>query len=196
MNAGEKIEAITAAAMQGKIDFREALHQRIRLLAGAPAVLLQDLAATMTFHTGAKTLFDTMKKNGAECWIVSGGFMYFIEKIGAQLGAHRCYGNELLMADDKVVGELLEPVLGREAKRDIYRRAQVELSISAADIVCVGDGANDLEMLMECQENNGLAVAYYAKPVVKEKISTHINHTDLTTILYAQGYVFDQFAHA
>ena len=131
-----------------------------------------------------------MRRNGAHCALVSGGFTYFTERIAARLGFDSQQANTLDIAGGKLAGTVRMPILGREAKLAALQRLAGQLGLSSTDTLAVGDGANDLGMIRAA----GLGVAFRAKPVVAEAASARIDHGDLTGLLYLQGYTREEFA--
>jgi len=184
----DRVSDITRRAMNGELDFIAALKERVALLKNHPAKLLETAAGKITHSPGAEPLLATMKRNGAVCWLVSGGFGYFVQQVAGRLGFDASRANDLIVRDGIVIGEVSEPVLDKNAKAAHLREACAELGIGLADALAVGDGANDIPMLQACNEGGGLGVAYEAKPNVRAAVPHQINHTDLTTLLYAQGY--------
>ncbi len=183
------IEDITARAMRGELVFEAALKERVAMLAGLDASVLDEVAQRITIMPGAKTLVATMKANGAWCALVSGGFTFFTESIARQLGFDEYQANTLEIIDGKITGRVLEPILGREAKLSALKRIASERNIEMGLTLAVGDGANDLAMLGEA----GLGVAFRAKPKVREAALANlggavVTHGDLTALLYLQGY--------
>ncbi|MFQ5566898.1 MAG: phosphoserine phosphatase SerB [Paracoccaceae bacterium] len=182
---GEEISAITAQVVRGDIGFKDALRRRVAMLRGRKSDLLERAYETrITLKAGARTLVRTMRANGAYCVLVSGGFTYFTARIAARLGFHEDLGNELMFADGVVTGEVREPVLGRDAKRAALDRLCRDRGLDRREVLAIGDGANDLEMLLAA----GLGVAVHAKPVVRAAAGACIDCADLTALLYLQGY--------
>ena len=181
---GERVAAITERAMRGEVEFEPALRERVALLANLPLSVIEEVLATrITLTPGARTLVQTMRARGGYVAIVSGGFTPFTEEVARRLGAHEQRANKLAIADDKLTGEVIEPVLGADAKRAALRELTAQLGLKASQTMGVGDGANDLEMLSEA----GLGVAFHAKPKVAAAAHARIDHADLTALLYAQG---------
>jgi phosphoserine phosphatase len=179
-----KIAGITARAMNGEIDFAGALEERVGLLRGLPVGKLDEAARRIRFTPGGATLVATMRKNGAFCALVSGGFTCFTSKVREALGFDFDAANVLRHDGQKLAGEVDPPILGKEAKLATLDRLCVERQIAIAEAMTVGDGANDLPMLKAA----GLGVAFHAKPVVAAEVSARIAHGDLTALLYLQGY--------
>ncbi|WP_179378372.1 phosphoserine phosphatase SerB [Jannaschia marina] len=187
---GARVAAITARAMNGEIDFEGALRERVGLLRGLDAgVIDRVLAERITLMPGGPALLATMKANGAKAALVSGGFTAFTSAIAARLGFDWNRANTLLVADGKLTGEPGTPILGKQAKVDALEAFTAEMGISDADVLAVGDGANDLGMLTRA----GMGVALHAKPAVQAEAGLRVNHGDLTSLLYLQGYHRDDF---
>lgn len=187
---GPRVADITARAMNGELDFNEALIERVSLLRGLPSSVIDHVIATrITLAAGGKPLVATMKANGARAALVSGGFVQFTSKIGAQIGFDDTRANQLIEADGKLTGEVKLPILGRDAKIDALMEFTQNKPQNA---IAVGDGANDLGMI----DRAGLGVALHAKPVVAEAAPLRIDHADLTALLYLQGYSRDEFVQA
>jgi phosphoserine phosphatase len=180
----EKIAGITARAMNGEIDFAGALTERVGLLKGLPVAKLDEAAQRIRYMPGGATLVATMKKHGAYCALVSGGFTHFTALVKKALGFDSDAANVLNYDGATLSGTVEPPILGKEAKLATLRRLAAEHGLSTADTVSVGDGANDLPMLKAA----GLGVAFHAKPVVAAEVQARIDHGDLTALLYLQGY--------
>ena len=188
---GEHVKDITARAMNGELDFEGALTERVGLLKGLDeSVISKVLAERITFMPGGKALLSTMKANGAYAALVSGGFTAFTAKVAAELGFDENRANTLLVEDGKLNGDVGRPILGREAKVQALKEITTRLGLSHADVMAVGDGANDLGMLGLA----GAGVALHAKPSVAAECDIRINHGDLTALLYIQGYRKSDFA--
>ncbi len=190
---GDQISAITTRVVRGDISFVDALNQRLALLRGQKFDLLEQAYQTrITLKPGARTLVQTMRANGAHCVLVSGGFTFFTARIAARLGFHEDLGNELLFENALMTGKVREPVLGRGAKRVALDRLCRDRGIEFRDVLAVGDGANDIEMLQAA----GLGVAFHAGPAVRDAASACIDRADLTALLYLQGYRKSEFVTA
>ena len=186
---GERVADITARAMNGELDFEEAIIERVGLLRDLPVDIIDHVIATRIHHApGGKTLVSTMKAHGAYTALVSGGFVQFTDKVGGALGFDETRANRLIEAEGKLTGDVARPILGREAKVQALR----ELVTDPSDAIAVGDGANDLDMIAAA----GMGVALHAKPVVAAAAPLRIDHSDLTALLYLQGYGRDEFADA
>ena len=184
---GEQVAEITRKAMNGELDFYAAIRERVALLKGQPASLLDDAAKRIKLMPGAAALVTTLKTHGVHCALVSGGFDYYTRPIAEQLGFDEQQANTMLIENDAIAG-IAEPILGKEAKLEALQRVARERGIAVADCMAVGDGANDLAML----EAAGYGVAYHAKPAVQAAARINIRHGDLTALLYLQGYRADE----
>ena len=187
---GAHVADITARAMNGELDFEDALRERVCLLKGLKASVVDTVLNTrITAMPGGKTLIATMKANGAYAALVSGGFTAFTAKVAADLGFDQHQANTLLIASGKLTGKVAEPILGREAKVAALQEISAGLNITPDQVMAVGDGANDLGMLQLA----GAGVALHAKPSVAAQCDIRINHGDLTALLYIQGYARSEF---
>jgi len=186
----ERISDITARAMKGELEFEAAIKERVGLLAGLEAKVLDKVYdERVTLMPGATTLIATMKANGAYCTLVSGGFDLFASRIARRLGFDAFQANRLEVEDGRLTGRVVEPILGRQDKLAALDRCRHELDLPRALTMAVGDGANDLAMIAAA----GLGVAFHAKPVVAEEADAAVTHGDLTALLYLQGYTRDEF---
>lgn len=179
-----QIAAVTEAAMRGDLDFGEALDARVALLRGLnEAVIARCLAERVKIMPGARELVRTMRGWGATAILVSGGFTRFAEPVAAEIGFTRAIANVLEIAGGKLAGTVTKPIVDASTKLATLSEAVLDLGLSRAETLAVGDGANDLAMITQA----GLGVAYHAKPVVAAAAGARIDHGDLTTLLFAQG---------
>lgn len=180
-----KVAAITERAMRGEIEFEGALTERVALLKGMPVSELERVFdARVRLTDGAKALVATMRKNGACCVLVSGGFTFFTSRVAALAGFNEDRGNTLEVADGKLTGQVVPPILGRDAKLAALTHRAEAAGIPLEAALAVGDGANDLAMIKEA----GLGVAFHAKPAVALAADAAVTHGDLTALLFIQGY--------
>ena len=180
----KEVAAITEQAMNGELDFSAALKARVALLKGLTQTqLTQVFQERITPMPGAHTLVQTMKKRGAYTMLVSGGFKFFTNRVAERLGFDANDANRLDAVKGVLTGKVIEPILGKDAKRETLLRVAKEKNIPLEATLAIGDGANDVPMLKAA----GLGVAYHAKPAVRAEIRTHITHNDLSALLYAQG---------
>lgn len=187
---GPRVADITARAMNGELNFHEALVERVGLLAGLKESVIQDvLEKRITLAPGGRELVGTMRANGAYTALVSGGFTAFTAAVAEWLGFDEHRANTLLTDEGVLTGHVALPVLGREAKIEALDEIVADRGLQASDVIAVGDGANDLGMLARA----GMGVALHAKPSVAEQARIRINHGDLTALLYLQGYKASDF---
>ena len=188
---GAHVADITARAMNGDLDFEAALRERVGLLKGLPAAVIDRVIRDRTtLMPGGPVLLATMKASGAYTALVSGAFTAFTAQISERLGFHEHRANSLIIDAGLVTGTVAEPILGKQAKLDALVEITDRLGLTPADALAVGDGANDLAMLNRA----GTGVALHAKPKVQADCSVRVNHGDLTALLYLQGYSRDTFA--
>ncbi len=182
---GDHVKAITARAMNGEIDFNAALTERVALLKDLPVATIDKvLRERIELMPGGAVLLATMKAHGAHAALVSGGFTAFTALVAQKLGFDENRANTLLSNGDRLTGEVAQPILGQQAKVEALEQITARLGISEADVIAVGDGANDLGMLARA----GTGVALHAKPAVAAQCDVRVNHGDLTALLFLQGY--------
>ena len=188
------VAAITERAMRGEIAFEPALRERVALLEGLSVSVIEEvLRERIKLTAGARLLVATMRRNGARTCLVSGGFTLFTDRIAAMIGFDENRANSLTIVDGhKLAGTVAEPIFGRDGKRAALLELRGELGLGKDDTMAIGDGANDLDMIVEA----GLGVAYHAKPKVAEAAAARIDHNDLTALLYVQGYRREEFVEA
>ena len=186
------VAAITERAMRGEIAFEPALRERVALLEGLPVSVVEEvLRDRIRLTPGARALVNTMRANGAHTALVSGGFTLFTDRVAAMIGFDENRANILTVVDGhKLEGRVAEPIFGRDGKRAALLELRQEFGLRPEETMAVGDGANDLDMIVEA----GLGVAYHAKPKVAEAAAARIDHADLTALLYVQGYARAEFA--
>ncbi len=184
LGLADRIAELTARTMRGELDFAESLSQRVRMLEGLDAPMLEKLREKIVVNPGAAELVATMRANGAHCALVSGGFTVYSEYVRELVGFDDDQANRLEVVDGKLTGRVLAPILDRQAKQACLLRLAKELAIAPALTIAVGDGANDLAMVVAA----GLGVAYHGKPILAETAAMRVDHGDLTALLYAQGY--------
>jgi phosphoserine phosphatase len=183
-----EVAEITRRAMNGELDFAAALNERVALLKGLPASVLDDAAARIRLTPGAGGLVATARAAGVRTALVSGGFTVFAERVAGQLGFERIVANRLDIADGRIAGTVRAPIVTGDTKRDTLVAMAKECAVSRSATLAVGDGANDLPMLLAA----GLGIAFHAKPAVAAAARWRIDHADLTALLYAQGYRQDE----
>ncbi|WP_102866871.1 phosphoserine phosphatase SerB [Pseudovibrio exalbescens] len=186
----DRIAAITERAMRGEIAFEPALEERVSLLKGLDASVVDKvITERIKLTPGGSTLIKTMRENGAYTALVSGGFTAFTQKIAATIGFHENRANVLIEENGKLSGAVQMPILGKQAKLDRLNELLAEKGLQPEDVIAVGDGANDLAMLNRA----GIGAAYRAKPAVAAEADMRIEHADLTALLYIQGYSVEDF---
>ena len=179
-----QVAAITERAMRGEFDFAEALKERVALLEGLEeGVIAQCLADRIRVNPGAETLVRTMRAQGAETILVSGGFTAFVAPIAAQAGFDRFEANILAVNDGRLTGTTEGRIVDAEVKRAVLIEARERLGLSPPDTMAIGDGANDRLMVEEA----GLGVAYRAKPALAAVADAQLDHHGLDALLWAQG---------
>ena len=184
--AGLKREVadITERAMQGKLDFKAALRERVALLSGLEEdAIARCLAERVVPNPGAATLVRTMRVGGASALLVSGGFLSFAEPIARLIGFDRVRANRLLFDGKQLSGRVEDPIVDAQAKLDALIEVRDALGLSAGDVLAIGDGANDRLMIEEA----GLGIAYRAKPALAEVADARLDHHGLDALLWAQG---------
>ena len=188
----DRVAAITERAMRGEIAFAPALRERVALLRGLPVSTIDRvIAERIRPNPGAAVLVKTMRAHGAYTCVVTGGFTAFMAPLAKAIGFDEYHANTLLTdSAGRLTGEVAEPVLGREAKRDTLLALRARLRLRPQGTLAVGDGANDIPMI----EAAGLGVAFHGKPALREAAGARIDHGDLTALLYAQGYRREDFA--
>ena len=181
---GDQVAAITEAAMQGELDFKQSFSQRLALLEGLSADVLQTVAQRLKLNEGAEHLIKTLRQLGYKTAIVSGGFTYFGNYLQSILGVDYVYANELDIENGLVTGKVVGDVIDGQRKADLLRELAQREGLVLEQVIAVGDGANDLPMLNIA----GLGIAYQAKPLVKASAKQSISNLGLDGILYLLGY--------
>ncbi len=190
IGVGSQIRKITASVVNGDISFSDALRKRMALMKGMDRGLLDRVyEERISLQSGARTFVQTMRRHGAFCILVSGGFSFFTRRIAERIGFHDHQGNQLAFEDEKLTGQIREPILGRSAKLNTLMRLCAEKGLEPSDVLAVGDGANDIKMI----EAAGLGVAFHGSDSLKERASACIDHGDLTALLYIQGFRKSEF---
>jgi phosphoserine phosphatase len=179
-----EVAAITERAMQGELDFAHALAERVALLRGLEeAVIEQCLAERIRPNPGAATLVRTMRARGAETILVSGGFTSFVAPIAERIGFKRFEANILGTSQGRLTGMTEGRIVDSRIKHDVLVEARDRLGLAAGATLAIGDGANDIPMIIEA----GLGVAYRAKPALAAAADARLDHHGLDALLWAQG---------
>lgn len=176
---GERVAAITARAMNGELDFKAALRERVALLKGMDSAIVQRTAEQLTFTHDAKQLIDTLHKHGWKIGVVSGGFHEVVDTLADEIGVDMVLANRLGVADNTLTGELVGEIVTKERKREQMLQWAQQLHVPTSQILALGDGANDIPMLQAA----GLGIAFCAKPHVQEQVAYQINTRDLSLAL-------------
>ncbi|MBZ5739949.1 phosphoserine phosphatase SerB [Nocardioides mangrovi] len=178
-----EVAAVTEAAMRGELDFEESLRSRVALLAGVPVTALDEVYDAIVLAPGARTMVRTLRRLGYRFAIVSGGFSQITDRLAEDLGIHFARANELEIADGRLTGGIVGPVVDRAGKAAALREFADSIGVPLAATIAIGDGANDLDMLNAA----GLGIAYNAKPLVRDAADTSVNVPYLDTIMYLLG---------
>jgi phosphoserine phosphatase len=186
---GDRIAAITKRAMNGELDFKAALRERVAMLKGLDLAALDKTWQQVRLTPGARELVATMQAKGALTALVSGGFSFFTGKVAAELGFDVHRSNVLLDDGSVLTGLVAEPILDRDSKVAALHELAAQRGVKLHATLAVGDGANDLDMILAA----GLGVAFHAKPVVAKAARTRVDHADLRALLFAQGYPASAF---
>ena len=186
---GDAIAAITKRAMQGELDFAEALHERVAMLKDLDESYLAKTMDGVTLNPGAETLIATMRANGAVTALISGGFSYFTDRIRQKVGFDTSLGNRLGLQDGKLTGLVIPPIVDKDKKCEMLVDMAQQQNLGLADTMTIGDGANDVPMLVKA----GTGVAYHAHPIAQKAARARLDHADLSGALFVQGYRRDAF---
>lgn len=187
---GAQVRQITERAMAGETDYGESLRQRVKLLAGLEESALAEVSRRLPFTPGARELIRLLQRMGYRTAVISGGFSYFTERIGRELGLDYAFGNELELEGGRLTGGLAEPIIDGERKAEILEQIAQAEHIHLDQVIAVGDGANDLPMLQRA----GLGVAFNAKPAVRQAAEHSLNQNRMDTILFLLGITEDDVA--
>ena len=180
-----QVAVITEAAMRGEIEFAESLSRRVALLKGLDEHALQRVYdERLQLSPGAEILLAKLKEHGIRTLLVSGGFVYFTERLKIRLGLDFAHANTLEIADGKLTGRVLGKILDAQSKADWLVKIREELGLSPEQVIAMGDGANDLKMMARA----GISIAYHAKPVVREQASYALNFVGLDGLANLLAY--------
>jgi len=179
-----QVAEITASTMRGEIDFAESLTRRTALLRGLDQVALHRVyAERLRLSPGAEKMLQRLQAAGIRTLLVSGGFTFFTDRLKERLRLDYAAANTLEIVDGKLTGKVLGEIIGAQGKADVLKRVRGELGLRREQVIAIGDGANDLQMLAEA----GVSIAYHAKPVVQQKATYALNHVGLDGVLNLFG---------
>ncbi len=187
-----EVARITAAAMNGDLDFAESLRARVATLAGLPVEVLDEVREHLELTPGARTLIRTLQRLGFRCGVVSGGFSQITDPLAESLGLDFAAANTLEVADGRLTGGLVGEIVDRAGKARALARFAAEHGIPLEQTVAVGDGANDLDMLNAA----GHGIAFNAKPMVREQADAALNQPYLDAVLQVLGFTRDEVLDA
>ena len=185
----KEVSFITNEAMNGRIDFKKALIDRVAILKGSSTNILETLKKNITINDGAKELVKTMNMNGSITVLVSGGFTFLTEYLQELLNFKYTHANSLQIIQKQfqkfeITGKVQGSILDKKAKLQYLNKYVKKYNLDHKDTICVGDGANDIEMI----KNAGIGVSYNGKETLNKVADVHFNNTSLLGLLYAQGY--------
>jgi len=180
---GAEVSKITERAMQGEMDYDESLRQRVGLLKGLDAAVLDRIAADLPLTDGAETLIRVLKRLGYSIAVISGGFSRAAEALKRRLGIDYAYSNNLEIAGGKLTGRVSGPIVNAQRKAELLETIAQAEGVLLDQVIAVGDGANDALMLQRA----GLGIAFHAKPKLREAADTSISASGLDAILYLLG---------
>ncbi|GBE56904.1 phosphoserine phosphatase [archaeon BMS3Bbin16] len=178
-----EVKSITARAMQGDLDFKKALKDRVKLLTGMPVSVLEDIAENLTLTPGTEELLSTLKSMGYKTALISGGFTFFTDRLKEELDFDYAYANKLEIVDGRLTGRIRGRIIDAEGKGRIIQELAKKENISTDNIVAVGDGANDQIMI----KNAGLGIAFNAKDLLKKISDGTISKTNIVGLLNVLG---------
>lgn len=179
----ERVKEITEQAMQGELDFEQALKERVSLLKGLTAEQLELLSGTLNLTPGAEELIATLHFMGYKVGVISGGFTFFTDFLRKKLKLDYVYANELEIEGGVVTGNIKGEIIDANRKGEIIKQIANSENISVDQVVAVGDGANDRFML----QNSGLAIAFNPKEILKEYSDGMINSDNISGLLHFLG---------
>ncbi|MFN2557333.1 MAG: phosphoserine phosphatase SerB [Nitriliruptorales bacterium] len=179
----DAVAVITERAMAGDMDFEAALRARVELLAGLDLASVERVRERLRLTPGARTFLRTLKRLGYRLALVSGGFTVFTDVLRAELGIDHAFANQLEVVDGRLTGRLVGPIVDRVRKAEILEDVAGREGVPLEQVVAIGDGANDLDMLARA----GLGIAFNAKPIVREAADTAVSVPYLDAVLFVLG---------
>ena len=180
----KQIKKITKDAMDGKINFISSLVERVRVLKDTNEKYLVQIKNNLKYNPGAKELISTMKKNGSICALCTGGFYYIANEVKSALGFNYVQANTLEIRNGYITGNLIKPILNENSKKEFLIHLADKFKLSLENTCSIGDGANDIEM----NKLSSLGVSFKGKKILKDNSKYILDHSDLTGLLFLQGY--------
>lgn len=185
---GQEIAGITEAAMNGELEFKEALKKRVALLENLPASIFEEIFTSIHLQNGARLLVETMHKHSFKVGIVSGGFHEIVDILAKDLGIDYVMANRLEVVNGSLTGQTRGQIVTKETKLAKLLEWTRINNLSLSQTVAIGDGANDLPMIKAA----GIGIAFCAKEMVKKEAPFQINEADLMkviSVLKGQGMI-------
>ncbi|MFZ2347227.1 MAG: phosphoserine phosphatase SerB [Lactococcus chungangensis] len=179
VGSGAEIADITSRAMNGELDFAEALEARVALLEGLPETVFAEVRKQIHFTEGARDLVEALQANGWKVGVVSGGFHETVDDLARELGLDYVRANHLEIVDGQLTGKTTGDIITKEVKLASLKKWAAEVGLELSQTVAMGDGANDLPMILA----SGIGIAFNAKPVVREQAPYQINTPNLALVL-------------
>ncbi len=180
---GEQVADITHRAMNGELDFQQALRERVALLKGLSSEALEQVYSRLPFTPGAKNLVRILRQLGFKTAVISGGFSFFTDRLKEELGLDYAFANDLAIENGRVTGEVRGTIVDGQRKAELLEEIARREGIALSQVIAIGDGANDLPMIGKA----GLGIAFNAKARVREQAQYRINQPSLDSILYLLG---------
>jgi len=183
LGVGDEVSQITKRAMEGEIDFDQSLTLRVSKLKGLTVEKMKTILDNLELTQGAEQFIKRVKSLGYKVAIISGGFSFYADALREKLGLDYAFSNELEIQNGALTGKVLGTIINAQQKAMLLKLIAQQEKISMEQVVAIGDGANDLQMLSLA----GLGIAYHAKEIVKKEANHHMSHGPMTSILYFLG---------
>jgi phosphoserine phosphatase len=167
-----QVEAMTTAAMEGRISVESVFGDRLELLRPTAAEVEEvGRRYVATVEPEARRVLAELREGGWTPVIVSGGFRQAIGPLAAHLGVERIEAVDLQFdAAGNYVGYAREyPTTRSGGKPEIVRQLRAEVRPSA--VVMVGDGSSDLETKPEVDLFVG-----FGRYVSRERVKREADH--------------------
>lgn len=175
----EEISQITSWAMRGELDFESSLRKRVSLLESLPVSVFDKVFNTIHLSPNAQEFISILQKNGILVGLVSGGFTPIVDRLAKSLGIAHFSANQFEVKDGHLTGKLVGQIISPEVKKETLEKWREKLKLPKERTIAIGDGANDLLMLMSA----GLGIAFCAKEVLKKEIPNHVDKRDFLEVL-------------